>query len=250
MAQKSPSIIFLIPAYNEEKNIGHLLESILSLRLNGVLGQIIIVDDGSTDNTNKIVLSYKNKLPIKIIKHEMNIGADEAFKSGFKEILKSASDEDIIVSTEADNTSDLSILNQMIGKFEENYDIVLASCYMSGGGIIGTNIYKIILSKTANWIIRKLFNLENIFTYSSFYRAYKVYAIRKAFLRYGDRFITEKGFVFAVEMLVRLNAMGLRIAEVPMTLNCNNRKDRSKMKVLQTMKGYLLFIYHNIKVRE
>ena len=56
----TPSITFLVPAYNEEKNIGKCLDSLLNLNY-GTRPKIVVIDDGSTDNTSEIVKSYEDK---------------------------------------------------------------------------------------------------------------------------------------------------------------------------------------------
>ena len=59
----------------------------------------------------------------------------ETFKVGFKTALKIADDNDIIITKEADNTSDLNILDAMIKKIKKGNDIVLASCYAKNGRV-------------------------------------------------------------------------------------------------------------------
>jgi len=70
----------LVPAYNEEKNIQ---EVILQLKKISKF-KIIVIDDGSTDNTAKIV----RKLGVILLQHKVNKGKAEAIKTGFKYILK------------------------------------------------------------------------------------------------------------------------------------------------------------------
>ena len=74
MIKLNLSITIGIPAYNEEKNIGLLLDSILKQKLIGAnLKEIIVLSDASTDKTNRIVLKRKNNL-IKLITNEKRRG--------------------------------------------------------------------------------------------------------------------------------------------------------------------------------
>jgi len=92
-------IHLLIPAYNEEKNIKELLESIIEISNTLDKISVTIIDDGSTDNTIEIAESFKNRLSLNIIKHDTNKGVDEAFRSGFKAIINmSINDNDLIAS--------------------------------------------------------------------------------------------------------------------------------------------------------
>lgn len=249
MAQGNKILIhLLIPAYNEEKNIKELLENIIGV--SGTLDKIslTIIDDGSTDKTTEIAELFKDRLSINIIKHDTNKGVDEAFRNGFRAIINmSKNDNDLIASLEADNTGDIKILENMVQMINKGSDVVLAACYAKGGKIIGTNAYRIFLSSIANWLLKIFINIQNVSTYSSFYRVYKISAIKKAYNYYGNDFIREKGFVAPLEMLVKFNFLKLKISELPMTLDCTKRKDKSKMKVMQTIKGYLFFIFHNLR---
>lgn len=235
-------MIFLaIPAYNEEQNIGRLFERILSAWRPPGPYQVILVDDGSTDRTAAIAASYQDRLPLTIVSHSPNQGVGQAFRTAFDTALKLGGPGDTLVMLEADNTSDLGILNAMLARVREGYDLALASCYMPGGGIDGTTWLRLLLSEAANMLLRLAFPI-GVYTYSSFYRAYRLEALRQARQAYGQQLIEEQGFVCAVEVLVKLDRLGMRIAEVPMVLRSTERQGASKMKVLRTVNRYLHFI--------
>ena len=233
-------VIFIIPAFNEAANLSRLLENIdLKMKAIGYPYTIIIVDDGSTDDSPSIFKDFSRHLPLRIIRHQINRGVGEAFRTGFREALTIASTEDILITKEADNTSDINILEEIIKKVEEGYDLVLASCYAPEGKIIGTSFYRYFLSGVANWLIRRFFPLAGIHTYSSFYRGYKARLIFQAFSRYGERLIEEDSFACMVELLIKLSRFHPAITEVPLILYFNARKGKSKMKVLTTIFGYM-----------
>jgi hypothetical protein len=68
---------------------------------------------------------------------------------------------------------------------------------------------------------------------------YQVSALRALHARWGDAFITTRGFECMVEILYRASRLGLRVSEVPMVLDGSRRVGRSKMKVLKTSLAYL-----------
>lgn len=229
-------IIFIIPAYNEEANIGTLLENILSvMNQNGYEYKVVAINDGSRDNTKAIIESFQQKMPIILINHETNKGVGEVFRTGFAEVLEIANDNDIIVTMEADNTSDLSILTDMINRVSDGYDLILASCYAKGGGIENTTFFRLVLSQGANLFTRFLFKLKGIRTLTSFYRAYQVRLIKKAYKEYNGKLIEQPGFACMVEMLLKLLRCGAKVIEVPMVLRCQMRQDDSKMDVPKTI---------------
>jgi dolichol-phosphate mannosyltransferase len=236
-------IIFVIPAYNEEKNIVLVLKRTKEImdKLDRPF-KIIIVNDGSTDKTRDLINLQKNDLPIILIDHNVNKGVRDAFITGINIALEIASDNDIIVTKEADNTSDLGILESMIKKVENGDDIVLASCYAKEGKVKNAAPMRLILSKCCSIIFKALFYIPGVSTYSSFYRAFNAGSLRRAWLAYDGNLFTHKGYVSVIEALIKLSFIGLKISEVPMVLDCGQRKDASKMKVCATTMGYLKLI--------
>jgi dolichol-phosphate mannosyltransferase len=238
-------ILFVVPAYNEERNIS---DSIAETHRFASTQQwdhrIIVVDDGSSDRTAGLVLELAKHYPCQLISYQPNRGVGEAFRRGLNEALKMAADTDWIVTLEADRTGDLQILPEMFRVAASGKDVVLASCYAAGGGVEGTNWYRTLLSKVANFMIRFSLRLKDIRTFSSFYRVYRPAALRSVLERYGD-FYQESGFACVIELLARLARTGQRIAEVPMVLQGSKRRGPSKMKVGRTILGYLRVIVRN-----
>lgn len=238
--------IFIIPAYNEENNIGLLLENIAALGYQRNEYQIIVVDDGSRDRTVEIVHSYEKRLPITVISHSNNQGVGAVFRTGFEAALEIVHPTDTIITMEADNTSDLGILPEMLKKVSSEADLVLASCYAQNGRIVGTNIWRKILSWGANLMLLVVFPLKGVKTYSSFYRVYNAGILQRSIDAYQGCLIEQPGFVCMVEMLVKMNRLGVRISEVPMILRIGMRKGSSKMRIMQTIQGYIKFIAADI----
>ena len=79
-----PPVSIVIPAYNEEATIGQAIESALDQTYPNT--EVIVVDDGSTDNTAKMVSNFSYGYPdrVKLIRHEKNIGKFEALNSGME----------------------------------------------------------------------------------------------------------------------------------------------------------------------
>lgn len=243
-------IHFVIPAYNEATNLPKLLSSIRAWsESHHELCRLIVVDDGSRDATAEILGGYTG-LPVTLIQHDVNRGVDEVFRSGFRAWNELTSEhDDLVVTIEADNTSSLEVLSAMVEQARRGCDLVLASCYAPGGEVVGTNLLRKILSFCANLILRCTPGMPAVCTFSSFYRVYRAPLLAGALRAYGTRLIEEKGFVCVVEMLLKFGLLGARIAEVPLHLDGRQRKGNSKMKILRTIRGYLLLFLHAIAGR-
>ena len=235
-------ILFIVPAYNEEKNIGLLLEK-TKKKMDEIKYdyKVIVVNDGSTDKTKEIVESYKDSIPVEVISHYPNKGVTETFIVGFERALRIAEIDDIIITKEADNTSDLGILEAMIKKVKDGKDVVLASCYAREGKVLNTTRFRFILSYSANKVLKIFFPIPGINTYSSFYRAFNAETLKKVFKAYGSRIMTIHGFVCVVEMLVNLRRFPISFVEVPLILDAKKRVGISKMRNYQCFVRYVEF---------
>src|SRR4029079_13123934 len=162
-------------------------------------------DDGSTDATAEACArAAAAGLPVEVVRHDRNRGPGAAFRTGFLRVLETAAPLDLVVTLAGDQTSDASVLPRLIHRiWEEGDHIALASCYLYGGGIKGTDLHRVGLSHVANGLIKKTLGLSGLATLSSFYRAYQVSALRALRDRYGDQFIKSRGFECMVEILYR-----------------------------------------------
>lgn len=239
-------LIFIIPAYNEEKNIAALLRKTKEkMHAHGRDYKVIIVDDGSSDNTKEAAEAFKKEMPINLCSYYPNKGVGEAFRQGFRLALDIAKEGDIIITKEADNTSDLNILERLISKIQEGYGLALASCYAKGGAVLGTTVFqRQILSRGANMLFKLFVPIKGVSTYSSFYRAYSYKALEQMHSDYGDNLIEENGFECMVELLIKFSHNpDIKIAEVPMVLDGAKRVGKSKMRVLKTIRGFMKVIF-------
>lgn len=233
-------ICFLIPTYNEEANIPVLAGNLLN-----VLPErekfFVFVDDCSTDGTIDIIEKSFPKDKLQIIRKEANGGPGDSFNIGFEWILSNKDKAtEGVVTVEADNTSDLKILPDMITISGLGYELVLASVYAQGGGFDKTSFFRKLISFFANMIFRSIFNIK-VMTLSSFYRVYKIELLERI-KKYYPVLIRERGFICMLEILLKSIRANASIIEVPMVLRSEMRKGRSKMKILKTSLSYMRFM--------
>jgi dolichol-phosphate mannosyltransferase len=233
-------LYFVIPVYNEEMNISELADSLLKV-LPDEKKFFVFVDDCSTDRTLEMINGSFPKDSVHVITKPENKGPGDSFNLGFEYLLGlDISNADLIVTIEADNTSDIKILERMILNSRAGFDLVLASPYAQGGGFEETTLFRRILSFAANTVLRFCFDVK-VLTLSSFYRVYKPEIIKVIKAKYGT-VIEEPGFICMVEILIKAIRCKAQIIEIPMVLYSEKRKGKSKMKIIKTGFSYLKFL--------
>lgn len=237
-------IYFLIPVFNESLNIPTLYKSIVNV-LENEDKFYLFVDDSSTDKTIETIQNCFSTTSFNIITKKNNLGPGDSFNRGFEWILgHSKNPTDLIVTLEGDNTSDITILPQMIKISGLGYDLVLASIYVQGGGFDKTSFFRKIISLIANMMLRFVFDIK-VLTLSSFYRVYKIELIEKIKNEF-NRIISENGFISMVEILIKSIKLKASIIEVPMMLYSAKRSGKSKMKIAKTTFAYLRLIFKKL----
>ena len=236
-------LYILCPIFNESLNIEELQKNLISEISNYEI-KFVFVDDGSSDESVELINKFFIKSDFIVLGDGENHGPGYAFNLGFEWILNNSSNnDDVILTIEADNTSDLKIFPVMIANCNLGYDLVLASVYAQGGGFGKTVFIRKVYSFFANLILRLVFDIK-VLTLSSFYRVYKISLI-KAIKEKNKDIITETGFISMIEILIKAIKLEAKIIEVPMLLKSENRKGKSKMKIFKTIVSYLKFLFTN-----
>ena len=236
-------VYILLPAYNEEKALPKLFDTIVQAFASaGEEYTVVVVDDGSTDATAKTAREHAPGMTVVLLQHETNKGLGTAMKTGLWYLSQVSADTDYIVALDADNTHNPRLIFAMIDKAREGHDVVIASRYAPGGREIGLTLYRKLLSRGASVLLSTFFRVKGAKDYTCGFRVYSSRIIKRAFQLYGDRFIEEKGFVCMAEILVKLDRLSARVAEVGLVLRYDLKEGASKMQVGKTVLGYLRLI--------
>ena len=240
-------LFIMVPVFNEALNIATLIETFVKLRaeLEGRFSiHYILVDDGSNDETVVTAKQKTGDLDLIILQHGKNIGPGAAFATGFAYLSQHMGEQDWVITMEGDNTSRYELIKKMLTRSQEGFDIVLASPYMYGGGIKQTNLFRKLMSSGSNLVVKDLLGIQGILTVSSFFRLYRAKALIKMQMIFGPEIVERKGFESMVEMIMKIAMLKLPLSEVAMELDTSLRKGKSKMKILRTIKGYLVLWYY------
>ena len=210
--------IVVVPTYNEIDNIDPLLEALLGLAANP---DVLIVDDGSPDGTGVRVDEWSRKSSrVRVVHRPRKMGLGTAYIAGFTRAL--AEGYDAVVEMDADFSHRPSYVPDLLAKAAD-FDLVIGSRYIAGGGTRGWGLHRRLLSEGANLFARAMLGL-NVKDCTAGFRCFRADALRRVDL--GA--ILAEGYSFQVEMLFRILLGGGRVAEIPIIFE-ERRHGRSKI---------------------
>ena len=229
-------VFVVLPAYNEEGGLPDLLSAIEKVfAINGRQYQIIVVDDASTDATAEIARQAAAELPLTLVQHKINQNLPGALRTGFETAIKFAEPNDVIITMDGDNTHPPAIINSLLQKISEGYDVMIASRFQQGSRVCGVPISRVFTAFGARLLFKLIMPIPAVRDYTCGYRAYRANVLRDSMDYYGDQWISEKGFSCMVDVLLKMRRFNYVIGEVPMLLRYDQKEGGSKMKVLQTI---------------
>jgi len=118
--EKTNLISVIIPVFNEQDNIKPLYQKLKS-EISRLKHEIIYIDDGSKDNTSKIITELKKKdNSVELIRFRKNFGKSEALSSGFKNAKGS-----IVITMDGDLQDDPKDIHKFLEKLNSGYDLVV-----------------------------------------------------------------------------------------------------------------------------
>src|SRR3989344_1237809 len=179
----------VIPAYNEEARLGAFLASVASFSAAHpqLIHEIIIVDDGSRDQTKRIAERYQSELPLKVIAHSANRGKGAAVQTGVM-----AATGDYIIFMDADGATPITELPKMLAALR-NHQIGIGNRWLPGAN----TQHLAPLRRLSGWLYRHymaLFGLGAIDTMCGF-KGYRRVVARALFAR-----LTEERWLFDTEV--------------------------------------------------
>ncbi len=233
----------VLPAYNEEKALPELLHRLdLAFEEAGLPGDVLVVNDGSTDGTGNSVRGYSGRLPVQLMDFESNRGLAEAIKTGLMAAAAKCLPGDIVITMDADNSHTPGLILRMVRMVREGCDVVIASRYQPGSRVRGVSLFRRILSRGAGLLFSVIVRIPGVRDYTCGYRAYRGDLLRAAFERYHDELVRESGFGCMAEILLKLKPLDPIIQEVPLILRYDLKPSASKMDVGRTIRQTLALL--------
>jgi glycosyltransferase involved in cell wall biosynthesis len=232
MSKNEPiKISVIIPMFNEEENALSTINQVEKTLLErGEAFEIIPVNDGSTDNTLKVLdeIASRNK-HVKVVSYWKNGGRGKAVRHGFN-----AARGRYIATIDADLSYDPAYILEMSHVLDEerDIDVVLVSPYMQGGKTVGVPKDRLFVSWMGNKILQMALP-EKIHTLTCIVRCYRSEVISSLDLE-------SNGKEIHLEILSKVLAMGFRVKEIPAVLT-SRKKGESKFSFRSTAVSHLLF---------
>ena len=207
------SVSVVIPAYNETAAIGSTLEEVQAVMAEaGLEGEIIVVDDGSTDGTAGEVVRHP---AVRLVPHPYNKGYGAALKTGIRQAR-----HNIIVILDADGTYPCAMIPRLVAEIGP-YD-------MAVGARTGAEVHVPLVRRPAKWALNRLANYlsgQEIPDLNSGMRAFKRDAVERFFR------LLPSGFSFTTTLTLALLTNDYNVMYIP--VDYYQRTGRSKIRPIR-----------------
>jgi len=218
----------VIPAHNEEGCIAATVEHLhVELRLHGIEHEMVVVDDGSTDNTWNVLEDLRSRIEeLHPVRNEGLHGFGRAVIMGLDRYRG-----DAVVVMMADESDDCRDVVRYWEILNQGWDAVFGSRFMRGGGVIDYPAHKLLINRMANLFLRVLFNIRLNDSTNAF-KAYRRKVIE------GCRPLLSPHFNLTVELPLKTIVRGYSWTVMPITWR-NRRSGISKLKIREMGSRYL-----------
>jgi dolichyl-phosphate beta-glucosyltransferase len=192
----------VIPAYNEESRIGKTLETIEKfMEENNISHEIIVVDDGSKDNTENVVSQFPR---VSFLKMPINVGKGAAVRQGMIKAIG-----EIVLFSDADLSTPIHEVIKLLTSIKSGYDIAIGSRAVDYSSIkVRQPFYREFMGRTFNKLVQ-LFAIKGIKDTQCGFKAFKKESAHKIF-----NIAKINGFGFDVEILYLAQKLNYKIDEV------------------------------------
>lgn len=233
------SVSVVIPAYNEKNRLRNCVDTVENYFLKDYSSdfEIIIIDDGSNDETSEITNNLKSKYNnVFSLRNEKNLGKGYSIKRGML-----AAKGDIVIFTDTDMAVPIEEFRKFSKAIESGFDIAIASRRLKDSQI---KVYQPLFRRVLSWffhIIRRLLYLWDIKDTQCGFKCFRKEVIKPVFEKQ-----TVNGFVFDVEILVIARLMNLKIAEIPVVWSDDTRSTLLPIRHMKEIGLNLFKIRFNI----
>lgn len=205
---ETPFLSVIVPAYKEGERIGrNLLEIDTYLKSKSYTYEIIVVEDGSPDNTAEVVRNYALQIPhLRLIDNDVNHGKGYVVRQGLLEAQGKYR-----VFLDADGSTSITHLDAFLPQLEAGYDVVVGSRKIDGSFIqVHQPKYREVMGEGGNWLIRIVLGL---WSYPDTQTGFKAIS-GEAAQEIAKRMVIDRwGFDF--ELIILALKLGFTVKQMP-----------------------------------
>lgn len=226
--------LICIPTYNEAENIEALVRRVHEVTPPEV--QMLVIDDGSPDGTGKIVEGLKAQgLRVDVLHRARKMGLGPAYIAGFHWGMAQGFER--FIEMDADFSHEPSYLPRMLELLGQ-FDVVIGSRYVPGGGTVNWGLGRKILSRGGSLYSRLILG-ANIQDFTGGFNGWQRVVLQAVDLPS----LRSDGYSFQIELKFRAYLKGYRIVEFPIVF-ADRKVGKSKMSrriVLEALKRVWAF---------
>lgn len=204
----NPYLSVIIPSYKEGKRLGQNLAEIEEfLRAKEYSCEVLVVVDGSFDNTAEVARSYQNRIRnLRVIENQQNRGKGYVVRQGLVEARG-----DLRLFLDADGSTSITHLDTFLPKFKSGFDVVIGSRDVKGASIqVHQARYKELMGDVGNWLVRIVLGLWN---YPDTQCGFKMLTAEAA-QAVASRMIVDR-FGFDFELIALAEKLDFTIKQIP-----------------------------------
>ena len=222
------SISVIIPVYNEETHIENTITEIHETLKNSSIKdyEIIVVDDGSTDNTPEIL--KKSTLDFQLFRHEQNKGYGSSLKCGIRR-----SKHEIIAITDADGTYPVQDIPKLYNE--------ISDCDMVVGARTKKKVKIPLIRRPAKWLLAKLANYLAETKIPDLNSGLRLFRKTDALRLWG---ILPKGFSFTTTLTLAMLTNDMQVKFIP--IDYMRRKGKSKIRPIRDTLNFIQLIVRTV----
>ncbi|MEK7629485.1 MAG: polyprenol monophosphomannose synthase [Patescibacteria group bacterium] len=230
--------VVVIPTYNERSNIIEVIEKIFALGLNDL--EVLVVDDNSPDGTAEVVKELSLKYPIKLLSRAKKEGLGKAYVSAFKLILSAQDKPDYIIQMDADLSHNPKNILDFLHKIGE-WDLVLGSRYIKGGGTENWDVIRKMVSRFGNIYAQLILSLP----YKDLTGGFKCWK-RGVLEKINLDSLSSTGYNFQIETTYKAQKLGYKICETPIIFT-ERKTGKSKFNLGIIWESFIKVLWLRIK---